>query len=61
MTASEIVPHTPVLGSLSKGQREQGFYGQFWGQELGEEGDYLIRTSGGKDFAKRVQTESEAA
>src|SRR5665647_1544367 len=30
-----------------------------WGQELGEEGDYLIRTSGGKDFAKRVQTESE--
>jgi len=26
---------------------------------LGEEGDYLIRTCGDEDFAKRVQTESE--
>ena len=26
---------------------------------MGEEGDYLIRTCGDEDFAKRVQTESE--
>jgi hypothetical protein len=26
---------------------------------LGKEGDYLIRTCGDKDFAERVQTESE--
>jgi hypothetical protein len=38
----ELFDGIPVLDSLSKGQRELGFYGQFWGQELGEEGDYLI-------------------
>jgi hypothetical protein len=54
----QLAARRPVLDSLSKGQREQGFYGQFWGQELGEEGDYLIRTRGGKDFAERRPVET---
>ena len=51
--------HSIVLDSLSKGQSQQGFDGEFWGQELSEEGDYLSGTCGGEDFAERVKAESE--
>ena len=40
-----------VLDSLSISQSTQGFDGEFWGQELAEEGDYLSGTCGDKDFA----------
>src|SRR5450756_78349 len=50
---------TIVLDSLSKSQSTQGLDGEFWGQELAEEGDYLSGTCCDKDFAQRVEAESE--
>src|ERR1019366_4437265 len=41
-----------VLDSLSKGQSWQGLDGEFWRQELAEEGDYLNGTCCDKDFAQ---------
>src|SRR5450756_360069 len=50
---------TIVLDSLSISQSTQGLDGEFWRQELAEEGDYLSGTCCGKDFAQRVEAESE--
>src|SRR5665811_2362613 len=57
--ASANVPNPIVLDSLSISQSTQGFDGEFWGQELAEEGDYLSGACGDKDFAQRVEAESE--
>ena len=48
-----------VLDSLSERQGKQGLDGEFWGQELLEECDYLSRTCGDEDFAQRVKAERE--
>src|ERR1035437_4744453 len=59
LASQDLLSETIVLDSLSKGQSTQGLDGEFWRQELAEEGDYLSGTCCGKDFAQRVEAESE--
>src|SRR5438132_14030133 len=54
-----IVNPCIVLDSPSERQGKQGLDGEFWGQELLEECDYLSGTCGDEDFAQRVQAEGE--
>src|ERR1035437_8794097 len=59
LASQDLLSETIVLDSLSKGQSTQGVDGEFWRQELAEEGDYLSGTCCDKDFAQRVEAESE--